>query len=218
MKRFNRLSILALTLLVAACGAAQPPAGARGAQSALRPATSPCDVSNEWYFHGACIQHVLPASGYTFKLAKYRGYVLAIAIAKNNGNGTAKVTGSDATGKGDIGGTYKGAKFPLYGSTCHYNGKREKCPGKAFLYLHVTSDNAKEITLDGVPSATLTSEGGYSGTKCFPADLYGNTQWVPQLSLAKAPQGDSLSLMLGKSSGKQFIPPHADLVLAFACE
>ncbi len=226
--RRDALSIGVASAMLAACGGSQPPIAAPGAipQTSLlaAPAGRECRVPNDWYFHGACVSHELPASGWTYNLAAYRGYALAVTIPKNDGNGTAVFDVSDATGNGDITGKYNGATFPPYGPTCYHRvGRKGKCPGKVFFYLHMAGNNQQVITLTGVPTATLTSESGFPGSRCFPAHLhrtpYAN-EWWPNVGLSKVPKGDRLSLKLSNVDqywGHSF-HINANAVHAFACE
>jgi len=211
--------VLAAALAVGGCGGRPlpSPGGTLGADVASLTGDS-CDIPDEWYFHGACTWHALPASGWTYELAKYRGYTIAVSISSNNGSGSAELYFSDATGKNDISGTYKGKAFSPYGPTCYYDGKKETCPGKVFLYIHLTSTNTKTINLKAAPTAKMTSESGYTGTECFPAPFMDNTEWEPNLALESKPQGETLSLTLSPPSQKQMLPPNANFVLAFACE
>lgn len=187
--------------------------GNEGGRAAV---TSPCDMPNDWYFEGSCTEHVLPSSGWKYSLVKYRGYALTASVPSNNGNGTAKLYASDATGRGDITGRYKGKSFAPYGTNCYVNGKKAACPGKVFLYLHVTSTNTKTITLHAPVTATVSSDAGYSGTKCFPGFL--EKGWDVETDLAEKPNGHTLSLTFGKASQKQDIAVKANYVIAFVCE
>jgi hypothetical protein len=221
------ISTAGLTIaLLGGCGGTQPAAAPPSVTTAgMTPDTAAkaCHVHDNWYFHGACVTHVLPTSGWTFQLPEYAGYTLTVTIPANNGNGQDLFEVSDATGNGDITGKYDGNTFPPYGPTCYLRGgSTHKCPGKTFFYVHITSNNQQVITLDGVPTAQLESNDGFPDRTCFPAHIFMNgnfPEWFVNRGLSERPNGNSLWMDL--SNRKRFwgirFHPYAHAVHAFVC-
>jgi hypothetical protein len=211
--------------LLAGCGGRQPatvPSDAITASVTSDSAATACRLGHNWYFHGACVTHILPTYGWTFDLPEYSGYTLTITIPSNNSSGANTFEVSDATGNGDITGKYRRERFPPYGPKCYSDDRVVKCPGKVFFYVHITGDNTQVIALNGVVRAQLESSSGFPGKSCFPAhihvDAYGS-KWVLDRGLSAKPNGNTLSLDLSSADrywGTRF-EPYAHAVHAFVC-
>jgi hypothetical protein len=229
MAHFNfarAFGICAAVSMLGGCGGSQPAATPPGMTSAGvmqdTPATA-CHRRDNWYFHGACVSHVLPRSGWTFQLPEYLGYTLTVTIPANLGTGRDRFEVSDATGNGDITGKYEGNAFPPYGPTCYSRGGyTHKCPGTPFFYVHITGNNPQAFALYGVPTAQLESSDGFPRRTCFPAHIFMNYQlpeWWTNRGLSAMPRGNSLALALSNAKrywGTHF-HPYVHAVHAFVC-
>jgi hypothetical protein len=153
-----------------------------------------CEIAGYYTFHGQCASGSLPRSGKTYRLKAYRGFTVTFSLPKNNAAPGTSIVLADATGKGDITGTYDKHKFPLYPSPC----AASSCPGKAFLYLELDlrAKSALHATTNG--TAAITSVNGYPGTKCSFAGLEKRTRfgWVPFNVPPVTPRGKKLQFSL----------------------
>jgi hypothetical protein len=140
--------------MLIACGGngTFPPFGgiATSAQRAFSSTKSDCTVPKYYVFHGSCLRGPLSTARKTYHLAAYKGFTVSVTLAKNDAPPGSALDFADATGNGDITGTYRGHVFPRYPNPCNASS----CPGKAFLYA-LFYFRAKSV-IQFIGSSTLT--------------------------------------------------------------
>ena len=206
---FGRFSTLLCVAALAACaGNATIPASQSAAQPLLAPAApaavaadpiarafvplagvraagSPCNISGFWYFRGLCAAFYMAKAGGTVALKPFLGVGVTLGFQKNNAPAKTTFIAGDGTSLKNITGTFKGKKFPLYGSIgcVDYYGKATKCTGKALVYFVMINATTTTVKFSGVPSVTV-SAATFPGKTCRQNALVpsGNTYvwgWVP---------------------------------------
>jgi len=111
--------------------------------------------------------------GTTVALASYHGIALTMVwVPPMPQQPNSFVTG-DATGNGDITGTFQGSRFPYYGSVNCIDALYHPitCPGKAFLYTIAVNTTSFGIGFHTTPKIEITNTRAYPGTKCRIANL-----------------------------------------------
>jgi len=128
--------------------------------------TNPCATLGSegvWHFHGSCLSANVKQSATLFKLKAYRGITQILKYPAVSGKAPSKtplITG-EATGHGDITGTFQGTKFPVYGSSSvpcvNQYGSAASCSGKAVLYDLMVNPGTTTVNFVGSPSVALTA-------------------------------------------------------------
>jgi hypothetical protein len=121
--------------------------------------------------------------GTSVTLAAYQGITLKMQWAAPHPPLSNTFISGDATGNGDITGTYHGRVFPKYGSIKCIDPffHRIACPGKVFLYTVTANATSFEIGFSSSPKWVITNKRAYPGTKCIIASLEHVKTWVWQL-------------------------------------
>jgi hypothetical protein len=146
-----------------------------GGAFAVPDAGTPCStIKGFWQFGGACKAYSLTAAGATYKLPYYKGIALHVTVGKNSATKSIPFLLGDATGKGDITGTYKTKKFPPYSTkTC----AKSPCAGTPMLYFEAFNQTKTSVKVTG-DSGLLVLSKTFPGKSCFPA-LLGTKGWTP---------------------------------------
>ncbi len=180
-------ALAAAAALVGCAGAGIDPFGISARPAAARVAmANPCAISNFYVFHGACVEGRVAASGGSFHLPTYRGLSLTLTFPQNDGGGKPVMLLGDATGRGDITGTYRGKPFPHYPKPC-----ASTCPGTAFVYLVRQAFTAFVAT--GPNALTIENAGTFPGHTCFGIGL-GPRGWQVSPHGSASPKGHHLTL------------------------
>jgi len=178
-------------------------------------------VHGVWHFGGSCAQVALTRRGAKIALPAYRGYTTTLTIGKNHVRGSAAIIVAEATGNGDVHGSFEGVPLlPYANRNCVTDAARrqrqQRCPGKAFLYVQIlnVSENG-DITLAATPAIAVSSTVGFPGRgRCFPAAL-NNNGWVPAIPYGAKPTGTTLMVA---SHSDHFDLEQGPTVLALACQ
>jgi hypothetical protein len=99
---------------------------------------------------------------------------LTLGFGKNNAGAASTFIIGDGTGAVDITGSFNGAKFPGYGGKfpCYdTSGKKQKCPGKGFLYTEVINYGKTSVAFTSTPAVTITDTKAFPGAKQCELDL-----------------------------------------------
>ena len=129
------------------------------------PHGSPCNAP--WYFHGTCIVYS-PTKAGPVTLKAYKGLTTTIKFPFDNAASATFLIG-EATGAGDITGTFQGKAFPKYGTIpcIARTGQSTPCPAsKAFLYVQIVNAGGSTTLFKSTPAFVVGYTGAAPGKKC----------------------------------------------------
>jgi hypothetical protein len=155
-------TVAALALMLAGCGTAIPSSfeTPQALLAHVQPPDNACDVSQYYYFHGACTRATLRSNGSTFRLKPYKGISLVAQVPANGGNNKPVLTFGDATGKGDIT-SNSSQPFPQYPNSCALPGT---CVGKPLAYFLLNVETPHTLALKANSKLVVTYDGAFSST------------------------------------------------------
>ena len=166
--RCSATALVAGMALSACSGGAMAPSGAGALPNTMpivmarhTPAPRPgkgCKATQVGYvFGGQCATAQITSTGGNAMLKAYNGYTVKGAFGANDEATKAVFIVRDATGNGDISGTFNSAAWPAFTGS-----------GTAFLYLAVTNTSSSTVTFQATPKIVITNikHGGFPGTSC----------------------------------------------------
>jgi hypothetical protein len=218
-------ALAALALALAACsGNGTVPTSSAGpggmASSAVNPAKKPTaslcsSLANTWDFQGACKSVNLKSFGGMVQLKRYSGFAVNLAVHGSDATGKVPFLFGNATGAGDITGTFNSVAFPFYGTNCvDVSAAATPCSGTAFAYIEAVNTTQTAVNLTSSPRIVITNQKPYPGTTCTLAVLQSSGAWMitPLTAQAKKHQ------LMFKSEALPFSLPPGGLYLTIACQ
>ncbi|HTA37454.1 MAG TPA: hypothetical protein VK760_00175 [Candidatus Acidoferrales bacterium] len=165
---------LALTALAACSGATTIPYQGQTAGEPGDPlvrtanASSPCDISGFWYFHGSCEAIRMKPKGVSVALRRYNGLTLKESFSKNFATEDPAFVIGEGTSAHDITGLNGGQTFPVYGSVAcsSLSGDAVTCPGRAVLYNVIENAGSETVVFNATPLFEITKSPGFTAAKC----------------------------------------------------